>query len=491
MCASPGRTHTSPTQQRLRMAAAAANHGYSWLWQPSCLAAARQHKAHRVLAVCKRPRRRLVRCVGAPCQYAVDVSRVGHQVGVFGLDRLQVRNERICQLGLEVAPPHRRDLGRNRLLCLPTRQLVQRQQVCALGALLVAKLEALKRVRFAALDLVLDVLGRIGQVDAREVVLRALGHLGGAVLQRHDTRARRRDEHLGHLEHAPAAPASLLPALAAVQTVDTLCNVARQLQVLLLVLAHGYQVGLVQEDVCGHEHWIGEQSSAHLLSLLPALLLELDHTVEPANGRHAVQQPLELRMSRHMRLDKHSCPIWVDARCQVGGCHGACGIPELLGIVRYCDGMQIHYTEEGVIRLLEPHPVFNSTHVVSKVQLPGWLYTRQHSLPLRHQAICGGLGVGRRCSSCRRLDHGAAAAGAARDDRRFALSCGDAERTRDAAMKHVGTAAGVAAAAVAARAAAAAASAGGGAAAAAAAACHSLTRRVRSRQMPQRVHGAG
>eukprot|EP00955_Chlamydomonas_euryale_P058670 357163-Chlamydomonas_euryale.AAC.5 len=112
-------------------------------------------------------------------------------------------------------------------------------------------------------------------------------------------------------------------------------------------------------------------------------------------------------------------------------------------------------------------------------------------LPLRHQAICGGLGVGRRCSSCRRLDHGAAAAGAARDDRRFALSCGDAERTRDAAMKHVGTAAGVAAAAVAARAAAAAASAGGGAAAAAAAACHSLTRRVRSRQMPQRVHGAG
>eukprot|EP00955_Chlamydomonas_euryale_P058667 357163-Chlamydomonas_euryale.AAC.2 len=43
------------------------------------------------------------------------------------------------------------------------------------------------------------------------------------------------------------------------------------------------------------------------------------------------------------------------------------------------------------IRLLEPHPVFNSTHVVSKVQLPGWLYTRQHSLPAQqaHRHLVG------------------------------------------------------------------------------------------------------
>ena len=58
-------------------------------------------------------------------------------------------------------------------------------------------------------------------------------------------------------------------------------DVARELDVLALVVADGHLVGVVEEDVGGHQHRVVEQPDAHRLLAL-GLLLELRHAPQLA-----------------------------------------------------------------------------------------------------------------------------------------------------------------------------------------------------------------
>ena len=51
---------------------------------------------------------------------------------------------------------------------------------------------------------------------------------------------------------------------------------------LLLVLSDGHVRRLVDEDVRRHEHRVRIKTEARQIALLPRLLLELRHAVEPA-----------------------------------------------------------------------------------------------------------------------------------------------------------------------------------------------------------------
>lgn len=62
---------------------------------------------------------------------------------------------------------------------------------------------------------------------------------------------------------------------------------------------------LVQQDVSCHEYGVCHKPCSYILSLLACFLLELDHPVEPTNRCYTLQQPVELRMSCHMTLDKY------------------------------------------------------------------------------------------------------------------------------------------------------------------------------------------
>ena len=66
-------------------------------------------------------------------------------------------------------------------------------------------------------------------------------------------RADRWDRRLGHHEGG------------AVPVVEPDRDVARQLEVLALVVAHGHAVGVVGEDVGRHQHRVVEQADAHRL----------------------------------------------------------------------------------------------------------------------------------------------------------------------------------------------------------------------------------
>ena len=84
--------------------------------------------------------------------------------------------------------------------------------------------------------------------------------------------------------------------------VELLGDVAGQLQMLLLVVADRHVRGAIGEDVGRHQHGIGVEADGRVLAVLAGLLLELRHAVEPAEPRHAVEDPGQLGVLGHLAL---------------------------------------------------------------------------------------------------------------------------------------------------------------------------------------------
>ena len=89
-------------------------------------------------------------------------------------------------------------------------------------------------------------------------------------------------------------------------------DVARQLDVLALVVADGDLVGVVEEDVGGHQHRIVEEADAHELLAL-GLLLELRHPPQLAERRGAVEDPRELGVGPNVALDEQQGAVGIEA----------------------------------------------------------------------------------------------------------------------------------------------------------------------------------
>src|SRR5262249_56517145 len=100
--------------------------------------------------------------------------------------------------------------------------------------------------------------------------------------------------------------------------VELLREVARELQVLLLVLADGYMRGTVNEDVGGHQGRIGVETDGGILAVLARLLLELGHAVEPAEAGDAVEHPGKLGMLGEPALVKYDVFLRVDTEGNEG-----------------------------------------------------------------------------------------------------------------------------------------------------------------------------
>ena len=89
------------------------------------------------------------------------------------------------------------------------------------------------------------------------------------------------------------APSSGIDALRHLErlaeaAVEALGDVARELEVLPLVVADRDDVGLVEQDVAGHQHGVVEEPGGDELLLL-GLLLELRHSAQLAEARDRAQ----------------------------------------------------------------------------------------------------------------------------------------------------------------------------------------------------------
>ena len=93
--------------------------------------------------------------------------------------------------------------------------------------------------------------------------------------------------------------------------IEALGHVPGHLEVLLLVLAHGHEVGAVDQDVRRHQHGIREESVVHRESLGHLVLVGMG-ALEQSHGRHRGQDPGEFADFRQIRLAVEDGALGVD-----------------------------------------------------------------------------------------------------------------------------------------------------------------------------------
>ena len=135
--------------------------------------------------------------------------------------------------------------------------------------------------------------------------------------------------------------------------VEFLGDVARQFDVLLLVLADGNMGGAIKQDVRRHQGRIGEKADRGVLAILAGLFLELGHAIEPADAGDAIENPGQLRVFRDLALIENDVFDRVDARGDIGGGDLADRLAQRLRLLGHGDRVQIDDAEQALMRLLQ------------------------------------------------------------------------------------------------------------------------------------------
>ena len=134
---------------------------------------------------------------------------------------------------------------------------------------------------------------------------------------------------------------------------------------LALVVADRDRRGVVEQDVGRHQDRVGEEAGPHRLLAL-SLVLELGHPPQLADGRRALEQPGQPRVLRHVALDEEGAAVGIEPDGeQVEG--GVERVRTQLGRVDLDgEGVQVDHAVEGVVALLERHPVPEGPEIVSQ-----------------------------------------------------------------------------------------------------------------------------
>ena len=197
-----------------------------------------------------------------------------------------------------------------------------------------------------------------------------LAHLPLRILEIHDPRADLGVDAFGDREHL------------AVAGVEPLRDVARQLEVLALVVADRNDVGLVQEDVPGHQHRVLEQRGRDEL-LLVALLLELRHPAQLAVARGRAEQPRRLGVRGHLALHEHRRAVGIEPGREQHRRDVQRQTMQLGRVVLDRDRVQVDDAEEGLALLLRARVLAEPARVVAERRLAGRLDAGEDSLAHR------------------------------------------------------------------------------------------------------------
>ena len=150
--------------------------------------------------------------------------------------------------------------------------------------------------------------------------------------------------------------------------VELLGDVARQLEVLLLVLADRHVRGAVGQDVGRHQDRIGVEADGRVLAVLAGLLLELRHAIEPAEPGHAIEDPGQLGVLEHLALveedallrDRARRPCRLRSPCGSGPCSSAGSCHTVMACMSttqkmhscvFCISTQLHHGAQIVAQM--------------------------------------------------------------------------------------------------------------------------------------------
>ena len=138
--------------------------------------------------------------------------------------------------------------------------------------------------------------------------------------------------------------------------IEFLGDVARQFQVLLLVVADRHGRRLVKQDVGRHQRGIGIKPERHLLGILApfaaGLVLELGHAAHPAHTRHAIENPAELGVFHHLALVEDDRLSGIETSRDIGGGDFIGPALEVDRVLPDGDGMHVDDTIERLMRVL-------------------------------------------------------------------------------------------------------------------------------------------
>ena len=157
-------------------------------------------------------------------------------------------------------------------------------------------------------------------------------------------------------------------------------DLARQLQVLALILADGNARRAVEQDVRGLQHRIREQAGVDVVGMMLGLVLELRHPLELAVRRHRRQHPRQLGVLGHRRLHEQRRAIGIDAAGEHVDRHRARARRHLGRLVRLRDRVVVDDAVEAAVLPLQRDPVPDGAEVIAEVQLARRLDAGEHRL---------------------------------------------------------------------------------------------------------------
>ena len=213
------------------------------------------------------------------------------------------------------------------------------------------------RVGDGTLELLHHHFRRIHQQYTAGVLILRFGHFGGGVGQAHNTGANLGNKGFGNLEHV------------AVDAVKAASDHMGQFHVLLLIFAHRHQVGLIQQNITGHQAGIGKQTCIDIICVLGGLVLKLGHARQFAKHRVAIQHPAQLRMLMHMALDEQGVLLGIQTTGNVLRQLLQGSTAQIRRILAHGNGMQVSHKVETIILVGTFCPVLYSTQVRTQSQI--------------------------------------------------------------------------------------------------------------------------
>ncbi len=148
-------------------------------------------------------------------------------------------------------------------------------------------------------------------------------------------------------------------------------DVARQLEVLLLVVADRHVRRLVEQDVGRHQRGIREKPERFRLGVLArGLVLPLRHAVHPAHPRDAVEHPGELGVLMDAGLVENDVLFGIDAGRDIGRGDLASRLPQRVGILPH--GNRVHVDDAVdalLVRLLHLDVALDGAEVIAQMQV--------------------------------------------------------------------------------------------------------------------------
>ena len=166
--------------------------------------------------------------------------------------------------------------------------------------------------------------------------------------------------------------------------VEFLSDVAGQFQMLFLILAHRNVGRPVGQNIRGHQNRIGVQPNGSLFAVLSGLLLELRHPAQPADPRHAVEDPGQLGVLGNLALIEHDMFLGIDTAGKKCRSHFPDGLREFGRILPERNRMQINDAVDAVVVPLQSHKLADRSEIVSQMQVAGRLHPRKD--PFGHHA---------------------------------------------------------------------------------------------------------